>query len=275
MAKFDGAFSRGDFMRRIQRLERQVELLGGARSLEAASIGAGGLRVKGGAVVILDDDGNEAARWATDGLSLTGILRVLAGLIEWEDDTGNTRMRVGEQGTTQHPTAQSVRLVYADDDGNQRTIIGEIVSEDTGAFVGHGLLVQLAGDPAEDLLAVHDGRAFLGSGGEGFVAFVPDGDDEIDLYDAAGNFRATIGPLASGDYGLLLENPDGSDIAEISDGQIALSTPDGSQVVLRITDADGLRVAVDTDAAGVQSGPMTAGPADSAGAGFRQLRIPN
>jgi hypothetical protein len=76
----DAAFSRGDVMRRLADLERQVADLSTARRLEAASIGTGGLSVRGGHVIIQDASGVETMRLSTDGLSLTGLLAVLGSI---------------------------------------------------------------------------------------------------------------------------------------------------------------------------------------------------
>lgn len=71
------ARSRGDVMSRLRALEKDMERMRSDRRLEAAAIGSGGLRVRGGHIIIQDAAGNETARWATDGLSLTGLLSVL------------------------------------------------------------------------------------------------------------------------------------------------------------------------------------------------------
>jgi hypothetical protein len=76
----DAAFSRGDVMRRLADLERQVADLSTARRLESASIGTGGLSVRGGHVIIQDASGVETMRLSTDGLSLTGLLSVLGSI---------------------------------------------------------------------------------------------------------------------------------------------------------------------------------------------------
>lgn len=53
--KYDAeAFSPGDLMRRVANLEREVRALQTARRLEAATIGAGGVRVTGGGSIFLD-----------------------------------------------------------------------------------------------------------------------------------------------------------------------------------------------------------------------------
>jgi hypothetical protein len=76
----DAAFSRGDIMRRMDQLERRVAAQETARRLESASIGTGGLRVKGGSIVILDPSGVETMRLSTEGLTLTGLLSVLGSV---------------------------------------------------------------------------------------------------------------------------------------------------------------------------------------------------
>lgn len=58
MSKFDAAaFSNGDIMRRLRELERKVDQNAAARSLERATIGQGGLRVKGEGGVRIEDGG--------------------------------------------------------------------------------------------------------------------------------------------------------------------------------------------------------------------------
>ncbi|MEU5965959.1 hypothetical protein ABZ777_32540 [Micromonospora parva] len=49
-------------MRRLADLERQVRELQAGRRLEAATIGAGGIRIQGGTVVVVDADGAEIIR---------------------------------------------------------------------------------------------------------------------------------------------------------------------------------------------------------------------
>lgn len=75
----DAAQSRGDIMREIADLKRQVQALQTARRLEAASVGRGGIRVRGGRIVIEDESGAETFVAASDGLALIGSLDVLEG----------------------------------------------------------------------------------------------------------------------------------------------------------------------------------------------------
>lgn len=49
-------------VRRIEALERQLQQAQAARRLEAATIGRGGIVIKGGAIVLLDSDSNEIGR---------------------------------------------------------------------------------------------------------------------------------------------------------------------------------------------------------------------
>lgn len=87
--------SRGDLMRRLRAAENRIDQLETARRLEAAAIGAGGLTVKGGAIVILDDDGEERARLSTDGLTLAQLLHIVnGGQFLFEDGNGVRRVRI-------------------------------------------------------------------------------------------------------------------------------------------------------------------------------------
>lgn len=52
------ATSPGDLMRRVRRLERLVERLHADRSLEAAAVGRGGLRLHSGGSLLVDDGGD-------------------------------------------------------------------------------------------------------------------------------------------------------------------------------------------------------------------------
>lgn len=62
----DGAFSRGDMMRRITELENQVRALSTARRLPAAKVGRGGLRVQGGLFRAQDSEGDDMFRVGGD-----------------------------------------------------------------------------------------------------------------------------------------------------------------------------------------------------------------
>lgn len=95
----DAAFSRGDILREVAQLKRDVRTLQTARRLEAASIGAGGLTVKGGQIVILDAGGNETMRLSTDGLSLEGLLEVTGdGGVLRAADVGSNRYVLTQAG---------------------------------------------------------------------------------------------------------------------------------------------------------------------------------
>lgn len=106
----DAAFSRGDYMRRLERLEREVEQLRSARRLEHATIGQGGLRVRGEGGITLQDGG--------------GLLVESGGDIEVLD---------GGQVILRYPT---------DRGGDVVTILGDIFDVASGEFLGTGLLVQ-------------------------------------------------------------------------------------------------------------------------------------
>jgi hypothetical protein len=106
MTLADPALSRGDVMRRLTDLEDQVRGLQTARRLEAAAIGRGGIRVRGGAIVIQDADGVETMRLSTAGLTLTGLLQVLGEIqvtgnsIVVFDPDGSEVFRAGSDGLT-------------------------------------------------------------------------------------------------------------------------------------------------------------------------------
>lgn len=61
-----GAFSQGDVMRRIRRLEQEITQLRTGRRLESASIGAGGLRILGGLLRVQDVFGDDMFRAGGD-----------------------------------------------------------------------------------------------------------------------------------------------------------------------------------------------------------------
>lgn len=81
MANPDAAFSKGNLARELVLLRKRVAALETRRTLESASIGRGGLRVKGGAITILDADGNVIMELSTDGLTLEGLLAVLGNIV--------------------------------------------------------------------------------------------------------------------------------------------------------------------------------------------------
>lgn len=76
----DAAVSRGDVMKRLDELETKIEQLQTSRRSVSTAIGSGGLRVRGGAIVIQDASGVETMRLSTDGLSLTGVLQLIGEL---------------------------------------------------------------------------------------------------------------------------------------------------------------------------------------------------
>lgn len=58
--------SRGDLMRRLHRIERQIQELQAGRRLEAAHIGEGGLRIRGGLLRVQDTVGDDMFRAGGD-----------------------------------------------------------------------------------------------------------------------------------------------------------------------------------------------------------------
>lgn len=61
-SKFGGAVSNGDLMARLREAERRIAALETARRLESASIGRGGLRIRGGILTIEDESGDDMFR---------------------------------------------------------------------------------------------------------------------------------------------------------------------------------------------------------------------
>lgn len=64
MTKFDQRIPAGTdgIIRRLQDLEREVRELRAGRRMEAATIGKGGITIKGGAIILQDADGHEIGR---------------------------------------------------------------------------------------------------------------------------------------------------------------------------------------------------------------------
>lgn len=120
----------GDIYRRLRDLERQLDELRGARRLEAASIGAGGLTVKGG-MLSIEDDGTLAVIDPTTGRAVavlgTGTVPDGSGrrqmFAAFARDDGTTALALGDFGTIPgHPHRQALQwydragnTVFADD----------------------------------------------------------------------------------------------------------------------------------------------------------------
>lgn len=132
----DGVFSGGDVVRVLQIMDRRIRQLETGRRLEHASIGAGGLRVIDGFIVILDANGNEQMRLSTEGLTLEGLLRVI-GRIVVESEDG---IEVLGGGSVDVNDGGAIRARYPD--GSTAIVYGSLVLEGTDIQDGHGLLVQ-------------------------------------------------------------------------------------------------------------------------------------
>lgn len=194
-------------------------------------------------------------------LSAEGLRIKDGGSIEL-DDGGSVTVNGGE-----------VRVLDADGDEIARANVNGIAVDNGGLLVVYD---------RDNVRRFFFGDVLVGGVniGTGMIARDETGDvimslnrDEI-RFDFPGSGAATAQRISQGRWAIAF--PDGGGTAmEVVAGELVVSGPGTRGVVLRVTEADGIRVAVDTDAAGVQSGPMTAGPADSAGAGFRALRIPN
>lgn len=70
MSVGDAALSRGNIMRRLADLEDRLDRLTTARRLEAASIGAGGLRIQGGHLLAQDGAGGKVFEVTTEPASI-------------------------------------------------------------------------------------------------------------------------------------------------------------------------------------------------------------
>lgn len=95
----DVAFSQGDLMRRVHKLEEQLRMLAAARRLENATIGAGGLRIKGAGGLRLQAGGSLTVEDGGDILIEGGDLVVTGdGVMRSETFDGN--MAVLDPGST-------------------------------------------------------------------------------------------------------------------------------------------------------------------------------
>lgn len=103
MAKFDGAHHRGDVMRRLEELRREVQRLGTARALAATTITDGSVVVKNGGGVEIQDGGAFTAFYPTGRIAVqVGPIRqngnvVFDGmLIQVDEEPPNDLLRVGQ-----------------------------------------------------------------------------------------------------------------------------------------------------------------------------------
>lgn len=236
---------------RLRDLERRLDDLETATPLSSAAIGRGGLKVKdGGSIEIVDDDGDVALTLAAEGLTLVGLLEVL-GQFDFTDAEGFRRVRI-------RPVAEGAEGNISYRSGPDATeggevVVGTIFVEDD---VSHGLMVQT--EDGDDLLRVWSGgvneQVVLRDGTNIVVQASPDDDHFLNLYDEDGNLRGSVGQVFSGGspvgYGILLQEADGTDVAVMRPGRFRVDTVDGG-------------------------GEVTLGAADSGGAGFRVLRVPN
>jgi hypothetical protein len=134
-------------LRRVEGLERELRAIRSARRLEAATIGSGGLTVKGGAVDVRDE-----------------------GQIRWFDAADSARFTVGRVEGTDH-----VNITYSDGSGPERAIVGEFTDEGS---TEHGVLVQDNGGAG--ILAADGRGVFLGAPGPGGGRTVLIGRDDLD-----------------------------------------------------------------------------------------------
>jgi hypothetical protein len=128
----DAARSQGDIMYRLQEIERTIRDLQTARRLEAATVGRGGIRVRGTGGVRVQDGGGVAIEGGGDvGVAGGGRVHVQGGGGVVVEDGGNVDVEDGGAIIARHPNRQ-VGAVY-----------GTLAAIGTGgAEAGHGLLVQ-------------------------------------------------------------------------------------------------------------------------------------
>lgn len=121
----DAAFSRGDIMRELREMKREIRELKAARTLENATIGQGGLRVKGGRISILDDGSLVLT-------SPNGVNVVFVGSVEGKHQLRLRRDISGNSVLTTRTHSNEVDFWALWDNG------GRIVMSDD-AESGHGL----------------------------------------------------------------------------------------------------------------------------------------
>lgn len=129
------AFSQGDVMRRMRRLEAEVAQLRTNRNLEAALIGSGGLRILGGLLRVQDIDGDDMFRAGGDPGEVfirDDILRPLVRTIFGEGVFGDTVFGTDPLADTDSGNT------WVDLDQVGPTVSGVEVSEAGRALVFHG-----------------------------------------------------------------------------------------------------------------------------------------
>lgn len=176
--------------RKFSAIERELRELRAAKKANATTIGSGGLTVTEGGDITVKGGGDIEVH---DG-----------GRIQWYDAAG--RLRLSVASVVSALGNQLVNLVTYGTGGASATV-GSIEDLSSGE-VRQGVLVQGA-DGTDHLSAMAGPQA-------GDLSIGTDEDDQLDLKDASGNFRATLGPIASegnpAGYGLVIDEPDGSDV---------------------------------------------------------------
>lgn len=120
-----------DVSRKIAELQHEVTALRTARTLENALIGRGGLSVKGGAIKILDTDGNLLATFDAAGITLNagGDLTVkLGGTIVAIDEDGHVVARIGALPPAYNRDDGSTQPGFAlyREDGTPAALLGDL-----------------------------------------------------------------------------------------------------------------------------------------------------
>lgn len=132
----DAGRSSGDIMHRLAEMQRQIRDLQTARRLEAAAVGAGGIRIHAGGSARLQGGGSLQVEDGGDIFVEGGNVDVTDGTIRLLDADGNILVKVertpagGGEIATFHPN------------GTSHTVIGQLSVEATGEVVGQGMVVQ-------------------------------------------------------------------------------------------------------------------------------------
>jgi hypothetical protein len=139
--KYDAGEPRSDVMRRLAQLERLIQEMAAGRRLEAATIGAGGVTVRGTGGITLRDGGGVTVR---DG----GDVSILDGGDLIIDDGGNLQVRGGGQVEIFDGGAFIARY----SDGRTAAMFGPLHWMVDFSPMGHGLLIQRSNAAQHDVL---------------------------------------------------------------------------------------------------------------------------
>jgi len=156
--KFEAAISPADIMHRLRQLETRVNALATARSLEAATIGRGGLRVRGGRITIENTDGVETLTMSSSRLELLGQLEV----------TGDIMVLSGNNTQRARLIQGSLFLASGiESEGSGRIFAGTV---DEGNRVNLQIIApRLLGDSSNNRISIEGASPGLPDGGMFFI----------------------------------------------------------------------------------------------------------